>query len=427
LGKTRKVISPWTSERRLTRQARVYPAIKSAAGNSLITEDGQTLLDGSAGLWNANLGHGQPRVIEAVSQALGHLTYVNNVEGQSDISVRLADRLLELAGSKAHVMFQSSGTAAVEAALLLVQRHFQLRGEPSRTGIIALDRSYHGSSLLASSVSGIAADQRWIRPSDLGIEHIPTPDGEDAARESLVVLRSLLSGERASKFACFIFEPVMGVAGMIELPEWWVAEAVTLAKSAGLKIIADEVATGLGRTGSWFASEKVPTDIITVGKGLSAGYVPLAATLVSREILSPHGTGEDVEVRFGSTMDGCPAACAAGLAVLELIHERDLVTRARDLGQMMREKLRPALALRIVKEIRGRGLMIGLPLVNPAHPDAPLPDASIDRIHTALAHAGVVLYPASSTLAIVPPLTISDQEASELCSVIIQVLSRECG
>lgn len=419
------VIHPWTRMHEVLRDNADQVKIVQATENSLISQSGFEFLDGSSGLWNTNVGHGRSEVIDAIAGALSRLTYLCNVGIRTPLANELAHLLLKRAPTLGRVMFHSTGTAAVEGAVHFIHQYFQNMNQPKRRGIIAVEGSYHGSSFFASSISGTAADYRWIEPRCLGIQHIPIPDSEAAAQASLHALRSLLEEGNPSEIACFIFEPIMGVAGIIVPPDWWLRSATELCRQYGIKIIADEIATGLGRTGQWFASEGLPVDIITVGKGISGGYVPLAATLISDELFAPFCADDAPLLRYGSTMDGCPAACATGIAMLQLIEKMDLVARSKQVGNALVERLRPLEKLAFVGPVRGRGLMIGIPLVEPRNPAVPLKQELVERIHSRLMMEGVLIHATASAICIVPPLTIRDAEVDHVIDAVTNVLEND--
>lgn len=417
-----RVWHPWTRMGEFARERPRLPVIVRASGSTLHAVDGRQYLDACAGMWNVNLGHGRADVVEAIAGALRELTFLPNIGLPSPPASRLAAALLRLAPEHvSRVMFHSTGTAAVESAVLLCRQFFRMTGQPRRTGVIALERGYHGCSLLGSALSGYPEDARWLGPLPAGVRHVPAPDGEAAARASAAALRRLLDAE-GETIAALVFEPIMALAGVIVPPAWWVEEVLALCRARGVKVIADEVVTGVGRSGAWLACPDPRVDVFVLGKGLSGGYVPLAATLIGEALFEPFSRADGVEFKSGSTMDGCPAACAAGLAVLAAIEAEGLVERAARVGDGLRARLSQGLAgVESVAAIRGRGLMIGVSLRG-------FDGAMLNALMHRFAEAGVLMHPAyGAELAIMPPLTITEAEAERLADACVAVLRAARG
>ncbi len=400
------------------------PVIERGEGSYVYTASGHRLLDASSGVWNNILGHGRQDVIDAMAGQLRALASTSTIGRRSRVADELAHELLRLAPPRMRrVMLHCTGTAAVEGAVLMVRQYFKLVGQPRRAGIISVEGSYHGCSLLGAAVSGDAADARWLAPLPAGCHHIPRPHGEAAAAASLAALERLVRKERPGRLAAFIFEPVMGTAGVIVPPRSWITGAIAICRQHGIKVIADEVVTALGRVGEWFASAGQAPDLIALGKGLGAGYAPVAATLACEELFEPFARRGGVAFKYGSTMDGYAAGCAAARAVLLAIEREGLVARAASLGEGLLSRLRELERYEVVGRVRGRGLMMGVPLVEPGDPDRPLRAEWTARIVGRLFEAGVVLMRANATLTLLPPLTISEAELDQLVQLLEGVLS----
>ncbi len=417
-----RVWHPWSLMPALLRDER--PLIVRAEGCSFFTADGRRLLDASSGLWNAVVGYGRQEVIEAISGQLSELTFLSNIGRRSTVANRLAGRLLAHApAGLGHVGFYTTGTAANEGALLLIRQYFKLVGQPQRTRIVSVEGAYHGCSLLCAAVAGDPDDLPWLEPTPDEVDHIPAPRDEPEARRSLAALERILAAPEVPAHAAFIFEPILGMGGIVIPPEGWMRSAVEICRRHGVKVIADEVVTGLGRAGCWFLSAAASPDVIVVGKGLGGGYVPVAAALLAYELTQPYLRDEEpVDFKYGSTMDGFPAGCAAALAVLDLIEGQNLVERSARLGEAILPRLQKLAGRGIVGGVRGRGLMIGIDLVEPKTGEPMQVDWAV-RVTGALADAGVFILRSGSTLTLLPALTISDDELGEIVAQLSRVLS----
>lgn len=416
---------PWTDMARMTQAG--DPLHLTRARGSFVHAEDRAFFDASAGLWNVNLGHGDGRVSRAIAQALDRLTFHSLIDTPSRAANRLAAALLENAPPNlARVMFHCSGTAATEGALLTLRQLAVREGHPRKFEIVAIAGGFHGSSYLMTAVSGLPDDADQIAPLPDGIHHIPAPLDARSARAGLDALRRLLETRGPERLQSFIAEPVMGCEGALALPRDWLAEAVALCRTADMTIVADEVATGLGRCGSWFAwPQGVPVDALVVGKGLSAGYLPLAATLFDGTIFSRFTAARDHgPLRYGSTMDGCPAALAAGLAVLEILAADDVPGKVRATRQAIEPALAALAASPMVKGIDGAGLMIGIRLCDPADAEHALSAERVHEVCARLRQAGVLLDPEGrSALLFYPPLTARVPEIEDALETVTDVLS----
>jgi adenosylmethionine-8-amino-7-oxononanoate aminotransferase len=426
-GAPYSVIHPWTRHADVAMETELAREVIGARGCWVETRDGQRLLDGSAGLWNVNVGYGRAEVIDAIGEALGTLSFRSLIARPSAKLNALANRLLgRMPSNMSRVMFHCTGTAAVEAALLLVRQHFKLMGEFERSGIIALEGGFHGSSLLATAVTGLPGDAQWFEPLPPHIYHIAAPLTPEQQAKSLDQLEQLIRDKGARHFQSMILEPVMGVEGAFVLPEAWIEKVAAICQASGIKLISDEVACGLGRVGRWVAwPSRIKIDVVVIGKGLSGGYIPAAASVFDAGIASVLCRAEDMDVKYGSTMDGCPAACAAASAVLDIIEREDLIGRARDVGEYLLSRLGGLLDLPIVERIQGDGLMMGIKLCARSSPGTSMTAECMNEIVEALRQGGLLLDPeGNSALLIYPPLILSHDEADFLAVGLTRVLER---
>jgi adenosylmethionine-8-amino-7-oxononanoate aminotransferase len=406
-----------------------YPSIERGDGVWLTTVDGRRILDAcSGGAMVANLGHGVRELAAAAAEQAEKISYFYNHHFTSEPQERLADRLLGLTPEMARVRFVSGGSEANETALQLARLYHVERGDTDRWQVVSPAQSYHGSSMGTLALTGRPALQEPYTPYLATHLHIPPstwrsdPTGEAALAE----LDRLLE-QHGREIAAFVCEPISAAALPAYSPpeRFWhgLAERRT---QHGFLVCFDEVVTGIGRVGSWLAAHQLPIepDIVAVGKGLGAGYAPLGAVLVREEVYDAIDRGSR-EFDLGHTWDGAPLPSAVGLAVLDLIEERALVERVRDRGPALRDELASAIEVSgVVKEVRGRGFLLGVELVDPRDGTSFLPvelDAATIVDDTAFEHDLLVTstHPqadgfAGDQVLLAPAYTSTDAELAEM-------------
>jgi adenosylmethionine-8-amino-7-oxononanoate aminotransferase len=378
--------------------------IAAGDGNYLVDRNQRRYLDGVSSLWCNVHGHRHPDLDRALREQLDRIAHSTFLGLTHEPGIRLAAALLEVAPSSLRRVFYSdSGSTAVEIALKQSFQYWALRGQPAKQKFLRLDEAYHGDTIGAVGVGGIELFHRIFGPLFVHSIAIPTPAGTDG-RESLARLEYELS-TRAYEISAFIMEPlVQGAAGMLVHPPGFLAKAAALCKQHGVHLILDEVATGFGRTGTMFACEReaVQPDFLCLAKGISGGYLPLAATLSTEEIYAAFlGARSELKHFFhGHTYTANPLACAVGVASLELLRASTLANaqaRISDItAALARISREPA-----VKETRQCGLMVGIEL----HPRT---DRAIgpDVCARARSH-GIIVRNLGDVVVWMPPLTIT--------------------
>ena len=358
-----------------------YPNVDRGEGVRLFLTDGRELLDAcSGGAMVTCLGHGVREIVDAAAAQAERIAYVYNHHFTNDAQERLAERLLATAAPElARVRFVSGGSEANETALRLVRQYHVDRGEPERWRIVSPAQAYHGATMGALGLSGRPALQRPFQEYVPGHLHLPPstwrfdPSGEAALAE----LDRVLEEAGPETVAAFYCEPVSAAALPAYSPPdaFWHGLAERRERH-GFLIVFDEIVTGMGRLGSWFAYHQLPIDpdVVSGGKGLGAGYAPLAATLCAQHVYDALASGSR-EFEHGHTWDGAPLPCAVGLAVLDVLVRDGLVERVRDRGPSLRDELEAAVGeLGIVREVRGRGFLLGIELVDPRDGESFLPE-----------------------------------------------------
>ena len=361
------------------------PAVMLDHGNGarVWDVDGKEYLDFLAGIAVNSLGHAHPVLVEAVSAQAARLIHVSNYFATPS-QVELAERLLRIsgAGDGGRVYFGNSGAEANEAAFKLAR----LNSGPGRTRIVALNNGFHGRTMGSLALTGKPHMREPFEPMPSGVEHI---DSTIAALEAAI----------DDTVAALVVEPIKGEAGVIDLPEGFLVKARELTARHGALLIVDEIQTGVGRTGAWFAVQRegVVPDAITVAKGM-AGGVPIGALIT-------FGAASDLFTRgqHGSTFGGNPLATAAANAVLGEIERAGLIDNARTRGAQLRELL-SGIRSPLIGELRGAGLLIGIGLTEPV---------ANELAAAALRHGLIINATNDSSIRLAPPLIIGDEEIAE--------------
>jgi putrescine aminotransferase len=383
-------LHPFTDQR--ARHKAGTHVIRSASGSTLIDEDGREILDGLAGLWCTNVGYGRQQMADAVAEQMRAVAfYPSFFNTTTEPTIRLAARLAALAPERLnHVIFCNSGSEANESALKLIRGYWKLRDQREKTKILSRTFAYHGVGLATTSLTGLKS---CLDPFDLplpGFLHVPGPlsygsgkSPEAYAQWCLEETERTIEREGADTIAAFFAEPVQGAGGVIVPPPGHLAALRELCRRHEILFVADEVITGFGRLGAWFASElwELDPDFMTLAKGITSGYVPLGATLVSDEIAEALAGGG--YLAHGFTYTGHPVSCAAGLANLDILEREKLIERVRDdIGPRFLTLLNGLASHPAVAEVRGFGLIGALELRRP--PKGPYAAAPPDSLGPAI-------------------------------------------
>ena len=416
-----------------------YPSVEHGEGVWLTTTDGRRILDASSGgAMVTSLGHSVPELAAAAAEQAERIAYFYNHHFTNEPQERLADRLIDVvAPSMARVRFVSGGSEAVETALQLARLYHVERGDTDRWRVISPAQAYHGSTMGTLALNGRRAVREPYAPYLASHLHIPpsTWRFDPSAAAALSELDRILD-EVGPTVAAFVCEPMSAAAlpGYSPPDRFWDGLAERRERH-GFLVCFDEVVTGLGRVGSWLAADQVPIepDVVAVGKGLGAGHAPLGAVLCRQHVYEASDRGSR-EFDLGHTWDGAPLSCAVGLAVLDLLVERGLVERVRDRGPSLRDELADALSgFEIVREVRGRGFLLGVELVDPRDGTSFLPvelDAASLVDDSALEHGLLVTsthpqadgYAGDQTL-LAPAYTSTDEELAQMVERLVATIA----
>jgi adenosylmethionine-8-amino-7-oxononanoate aminotransferase len=412
--------------------------VERAEGCWLIDSEGRRYLDGVSSLWVTVHGHRHPRLDAALREQLDRVAHSTLLGITNVPAVDLARRLVELAPEGlTRVFYAENGASAVEIALKMAFQYWQHRGQPRRTRFLRLENAYHGDTIGAVSVGGIDRFHAAYGPLLFPTYEAPSPDcyhavlpGGDPATHFADALGDVLAAHH-EEIAAVVLEPlVQAAAGMIVAPEGYLRRVREHCDRFGVPLIADEVATGFGRTGRMFACEHegVAPDFLVVGKGITGGYLPLSAVLTTAEVyqafLGPH---ESFKTLFhGHTYTGNPLACAVALANLDVFDEERTLERLQPKIEHLARRLEAFRALAHVGEVRQRGFMVGIELVAGRATKESYPaGAQIGwRVVRAARERGVVIRPLGDVIVLMPPLAISVDELDLLLDVTYECIRK---
>lgn len=399
---------------------------------------GNKLIDGFAGLYCVNIGYGRDEVAEAISRQAYRLAYYHTYAAHTtDELAILSDRLVKMSpGKMSKIFYGMSGSDANETQAKLVWYYNNLRGKPNKKKIISRERGYHGCSVVSGSMTGMSFYHDHMDLPRAGVLHTSAPHyywGAEAGETELefskrraAELEQLILREDPDTIGAFIAEPVLGTGGITPPPEGYWEEVQKILHKYDILLIADEVITGFGRTGSMFGSEHygMEPDLITVAKGLTSAYFPLSGAIVGQKV---YDVMEEAADRIGSfshgyTYSGHPIGAAAANAVLDIVEKEDLPGNARAVGTYFQEQLKTKFAqLPIVGEVRGVGLMGAIEFVADREKKARF-DSSLSvgaRISKAARDRGLIAraMPHGDILGFAPPLVTTKDEVDEIVAI----------
>ena len=411
----------------------------AAGGEGIYLRDaaGRRYIDGPGGMWCVNIGYGRQEMADAIAKQVMELPYYNPFALTAEPAAALSRRLAEMAPGDLNTIFlTSSGSAAVDSALRFVQFYNNLRGRPEKKKIIARDRGYHGSTYLAGSVTGKDRFKRRLDSQSDLVRFIGDPNpykrpegmSVDEWRDAKVAeLEQAILDEGPENVAVFIAEPIMASGGVIVPPPGYHQATLEVCRRHDILYHSDEVVTGFGRLGHWFASEEVfgiTPDIITSAKGLTSGYLPLGAAIISDRLLAEIQGAENADILFsnGYTYSGHPVTCAAALKNIEIMEREDILAHVRAITPHFQSRLRDLARHDIVGDVRGMGLLGCVEGVS--RPD--LPEAkrfAIDsefgaRVDAKCEEMGLIVRPIVNMCVFSPPLIITEGQIDEMFDIL---------
>ena len=414
--------------------------IDQAKGNYLIDTDGNRYLDGVSSLWVNVHGHRQKDIDRAVKAQINRLSHSTLLGLANTPSIELARKLVEITPRGLEKVFYSdNGSTSVEIGIKIAYQYWQNKGRSKKTGIVHLANSYHGDTLGSVSVGGIDLFHKVYRKLIFKTIRLNFPDcyrapkGEQYPEYAFKYLDRFETTlkKKHQNIAAMVVEPIVqGAAGMIMWPQGILKRMAALCRKYDLLLIADEVATGFGRTGKMFACEQegVVPDILCLAKGLTGGYLPLAATLTTQRIydgfLYPYG---DQKTFFhGHTYTGNPLACAAALANLELFEKQRVMEKLSPKIKHLSNRLQMFYNLESVGDVRQRGFMVGMELVADRKTKRPYPwEERIGvRVCEEVRKAGILLRPLGNVIVLMPPLSVTTEELDRICQATYDAIAK---
>ena len=424
---------PFTWNRRFKK----HPLLLASAKDMHYTAvDGHSVLDGTAGLWCVNAGHGRESIVRAVQEGVARLDFAPTFQLGHPLPFELASRLTNLVpGDFDHVFFCNSGSEAVDSALKIAIAYHRIRGDGARTRLIGRERGYHGTGFGGISVGGIVKNRMFFGPLINGVDHLPhthnlehnafsrgQPEwGAHLADD----LERIVQLHDPSTVAAVIVEPVAGSTGVLVPPKGYLQRLRQICDKHGILLIFDEVITGFGRLGTAFATEYfgVEPDLITCAKGLTNGTIPMGAVICRKGIYEAFmdytdALGGTIELFHGYTYSGHPVAAAAGLAALDLYRDEGLFERAAELAPYWADAVHGLKGTRHVIDLRNLGLIAGIEL-------EPRPGKPTERAYDAFVRCfekGVLIRVTADIIALSPPLIIEKAQIDRLFETIRGVL-----
>ena len=427
-------VHPWTDFSVFKEKGSVVMA--ESEGPYVLDSDGNRYLDGIGGLWCVNIGYGNEEMAQAIADQVRRIPYYSTFGHlTTPPAANLAAKLAELApGALNHVFFGTGGSMANDTAIRIIHFYFNRLGKPNKKQVISRVDGYHGSTYLAMSMTGVAFDHQGFDVIGDWIHHVSAPNCYRRPEGmSLEVFCDELVAELENKIlqlgpenvACFIAEPIMGAGGVIVPPPGYHKRTAEVCRKYEVLYISDEVVTGFGRLGEMFASEPVfdlVPDIITCAKGLSSGYLPLSATLLSDEIYEVISVPQAEGAMFthGFTYSGHPVCCAAGLKNVEIMEREDLCAHVREVGPYFEEQLATLFDLPIVGDVRGKKFMMCIENVADKETKELLPaEAKIgNRIAEHAQKRGLLVRPIGHLNVLSPPLILTRSHVDYVVSTL---------
>jgi len=407
--------------------------IERGEGVHIWTACGKKLIDGFAGLAVVHVGHGRAEIAEAIREQATKLAYYPTTRQFSNRpAAMLAAKLATLTpGDLDYTFYAVSGAEANERSVQIA-RHYWLRvGRPRKYKIIALQGGYHGGTIGTFGFGGTAEQTKAYQPyqwSGFTKVAIPCPfrqrgsgTHEELVRRCADALTEAIRAADPETVAAVIVEPVQGAGGFIIPPLGWLTRVRDICDDMEVLMIADEVITGFGRSGKWFGvqHEDVVPDLMSVAKGITSGYLPLLASIVRAKIADAFDEKSTEENVHPGTYAGHPTSCAAGLANLAIIERENLVENAVRMGERLHAQLENRLGdLPIVGEVRSRGLMVAVELVDPKRRDQPLDKKLVNSLNVRAIQRGAVVAAGANVMRVAPPLSIKPDEIDELAQIM---------
>ncbi len=425
-------IHPWDDIVKLGGNQRTL--LNKGDGVYVYDSEGNRLLDAPAGMWCVNIGHGREEMAQAVYDQIMALTYVSPWSMTTGPAAQFAAELAEVSpGDLNHVFFTTGGSTAVDSALRFMQFYNNMRGQRAKKHIIAQKRGYHGSTFLGGSVSGKERDKNNLDFFEGFVHHIDAPhpllkpEGQSDAEfldACVANLENMIAEVGADNCGIFVAEPILASGGVIVPPEGYHQRCLEVCRKNDMLYLSDEVVTAFGRLGHCFASEDVfgiQPDIITTAKGLTSGYVPMGAFLVSDRLIQEIKDlgGDSAVFSNGFTYSGHPVAAAAGIKNLEIMQRENLFEKARENGTYLQQQMQTLWDIPIVSDVRGLGLMACVECeIMQGNNDLAMDYEIGNLIDKHCQELGLIVRPIINMCVMSPPLIITRDQIDEMVAIL---------
>jgi len=427
-------VHPWESMKKVGKNSRTFA--ETADGIYIFDENGQKLIDGPGGMWCVQIGYGRKEMAEEIAKQVNKMPYYSPWNMSASPSARLASKIAELAPADLnHVFFTTCGSTAVDTAIRFVHFYNNVRGNKEKKIIISREKSYHGSTYLSATVSGKTRDKDWMDTASELVYFLPDVNPsirregmtiEHFLEEKIKDLETAILTIGAEKVGAFIAEPILASGGVIVPPKGYHKQCLEICRQHDVLYISDEVVTGFGRMGHWFASKEVfdiEPDLITCAKGLTSGYVPMGACLISDRIFSEISGEQSMDSSFsnGYTYSGHPVASVAALKNLEIIEKEGLLEHVQHVTPQFQNRLKELRELPLVGDTRGAGLIgcVECKIVDPDNPEALKIDLEMGaRIDNYCQKLGLIVRPLLNMCVFSPPLIITSEQIDEMFNLL---------
>ncbi|MCE8526182.1 aminotransferase [Ruegeria pomeroyi] len=423
-------VHPWEGMAAIGQNDRTF--VETASGIHIVNDKGERLIDGPGGMWCTQIGYGRTEMADAMAEQARQLAYFSPFNNTNSIATRFARELAKRApGDLNHVFFTTGGSTAVDSALRFIQFRNNLMGHPDKKIVISRQKAYHGSTYLAASVSGKERDRLWLDKADDLAHFLPNvnplyrAEGQSVADfldEKIADLENAILTFGADRVAAFIAEPILASGGVIVPPEGYHKRCLEICRRHDVLYISDEVVTAFGRLGHWFASKDVfgiQPDIITCAKGMTSGYAPMGAAIISDRLIADIA-GNDATFSNGYTYSGHPVCAAAGLTSMEIIEREGILEHVRQVAPVFQERLHDLRRIGIVTDTRGMGLMGCVQCSLDGNKTSLLEgDYEIGaRIDAECQKRGLLVRPIINMCVMSPPLIISEDQIHQMFDVL---------
>lgn len=423
-------LHPWEGMKTFGKNNRTF--VESGSGIYVMNDKGERLIDGPGGMWCTQIGYGREEMAEAMAEQARNLAYFSPFNNTNSAAARLAREIaIRAPGDLNNVFFTTGGSTAVDTAIRFIHFRNNLLGRPEKKKIISRQKAYHGSTYLAASVSGKERDRLWLdKADDLAyflpdvnpLYRVPGQSEDSFLKEKVSDLENAIVKLGPENVAAFIAEPVLASGGVIVPPNGYHDLCLKICKKYDVLYISDEVVTAFGRLGHWFSSEAVfgvQPDIITCAKGMTSGYAPMGAAIISDRLIADVA-GKGATFSNGYTYSGHPVSAAAGLMNIEIIEREKILEHVRRVTPIFQDQLQQLRKFDIVADVRGMGLMGCVQCSLGGDKQSELErDYDIGfQIDIECQKRGLLVRPVINMCVLSPPLIISESEIDTIFSIL---------